>query len=109
MCLRVLLSVRRICSYLRKILDKKKIHECHNLRKIFVNYSANRKKADARKTGGGPAPPPLTEAEELALSHNIGRPVAEGIPGGSSSSESTPQDLLDGSDRFISRENDKHG
>ncbi|KAK0154266.1 hypothetical protein N1851_003655 [Merluccius polli] len=65
--------------------------------------------ADARKTGGGPAPPPLTEAEELALSQYIGRPVAEGIPGGSSSSESTPQDLLDGSDRFMSRENDKHG
>ncbi|KAK0155343.1 hypothetical protein N1851_002300 [Merluccius polli] len=55
-------------------------------------YSANRKKADARKTGGGPAPPPLTVAEELALSHNTGRPVAEGIPGGSSSSECTPQD-----------------
>ncbi|KAK0134391.1 hypothetical protein N1851_030048 [Merluccius polli] len=30
-------------------------------------FSANRKKADARKTGGGPAPPPLTQAEELAL------------------------------------------
>ncbi|KAK0155391.1 hypothetical protein N1851_002189 [Merluccius polli] len=55
------------------------------------------------------APPPLTEAEERALSQNIGRPVAEGIPGGSSCSESTPQDLLDGSDRFMSRENDKHG
>ncbi|KAK0144678.1 hypothetical protein N1851_017021 [Merluccius polli] len=67
------------------------------------------KKADARKTGGGPAPPPLTEAEELALSQYIGRPVAEGIPGGSSSSESTPQYLLDGSDRFMSREIDKHG
>ncbi|KAK0146187.1 hypothetical protein N1851_014504 [Merluccius polli] len=51
-----------------------------------------RKKADSRKTGGGPAPPPLTVAEELALSHNTGRPVAEGIPGGSSSSECTPQD-----------------
>ena len=47
-------------------------------------------KADAHKMGGGPAPPPLTEAEELALSQYIGRPVAEGIPGGSSSSESTP-------------------
>ncbi|XP_075327303.1 uncharacterized protein LOC142384881 [Odontesthes bonariensis] len=57
-----------------------------------IVQTANRKKADARKTGGGPAPPPLTEAEELALSQNFGRPVAEGIPGGSSSSESTPQD-----------------
>ncbi|KAK0147215.1 hypothetical protein N1851_013368 [Merluccius polli] len=66
-------------------------------------------KADARKTGGGPAAPPLTQAEELALSQYLGRPVAEGIPGGSSSSESSPQVLLDGSDRFMSRENDKHG
>ncbi|XP_067444724.1 nuclear apoptosis-inducing factor 1-like [Thunnus thynnus] len=55
-----------------------------------IVQTANRKKADARKTGGGPAPPPLTEAEELALSQNVGRPVAEGIPGGSSSSEPTP-------------------
>ena len=31
------------------------------------------------------------EAEELGLSQNIGRPVAEGIPGGGSSSESTPK------------------
>ncbi|KAK0139240.1 hypothetical protein N1851_024171 [Merluccius polli] len=54
----------------------------------------NAKKADSRKTGGGPAPPPLTVAEELALSHNTGRPVAEGIPGGSSSSECTPQDTM---------------
>ncbi|KAK0149310.1 hypothetical protein N1851_004486 [Merluccius polli] len=57
-----------------------------------IVQTANRKKADARKTGGGPAPPPLTVAEEMALSHNTGRPVAEGIPGGSSSSECTPQD-----------------
>eukprot|EP00064_Thunnus_orientalis_P013600 superscaffoldBa00002245_g13639 len=55
-------------------------------------YSANRKKADTCKTGCGPALPPLTEAEELALSQNLGRPVAEGIPGESSSSEPTPQD-----------------
>ncbi|XP_070832595.1 uncharacterized protein [Chaetodon trifascialis] len=57
-----------------------------------IVQTANRKKADARKTGGGPAPPSLTEAEELALSHNLGMPVAEGIPGGSSSSELAPQD-----------------
>ncbi|KAK0133472.1 hypothetical protein N1851_030996 [Merluccius polli] len=31
-----------------------------------------------------------------ALSHNTGRPVAEGIPGGSSSSECTPQDTNSG-------------
>ncbi|KAG7462405.1 hypothetical protein MATL_G00184500 [Megalops atlanticus] len=41
--------------------------------------------------GGGPPPPPLTEAEELALSHNTGRPVAEGIPGVNSSKPITPQ------------------
>ncbi|KAK0142221.1 hypothetical protein N1851_020108 [Merluccius polli] len=52
------------------------------------------KKAEARKTGGGPPPPPLTEAEELALSQNRGRPVAEGIPGGSSSESVTPQDTI---------------
>ncbi|XP_030289826.1 uncharacterized protein LOC115591728 isoform X2 [Sparus aurata] len=57
-----------------------------------IIQQANRKKAEARKTGGGPPPPPLTEAEEMALSQNYGRPVAEGIPGGSSSEPVTPQD-----------------
>ncbi|XP_059215854.1 uncharacterized protein LOC131993817 [Centropristis striata] len=57
-----------------------------------IIQKANRKKAEARKTGGGPPPPPLTEAEELALSQNRGRPVAEGIPGGSSSEPVIPQD-----------------
>ncbi|KAK0142393.1 hypothetical protein N1851_019837 [Merluccius polli] len=71
--------------------------EKHTWQQLKMKYknivqTANRKKADAHKMGGGPAPPPLTEAEELALSQNIGRPVAEGIPGGSSSSDSTPQD-----------------
>ncbi|CAB1452159.1 unnamed protein product [Pleuronectes platessa] len=51
----------------------------------------NRKKAEARKTGGGPPPPPLTEAEKMALSQNSGRPIAEGISGGSSSDPPTPQ------------------
>lgn len=58
----------------------------------FDVSSANRKKAEARKTGGGPAPPPLTNAEEMALSLNTGRPVAEGIPAGCSSEPVTPQD-----------------
>lgn len=53
---------------------------------------ANRKKAEARKTGGGPPPAALTEAEEMALSQQSMRPVAEGIPGGSSSDPPTPQD-----------------
>ncbi|XP_076734173.1 uncharacterized protein LOC112436652 isoform X1 [Maylandia zebra] len=54
--------------------------------------TANRKKAEARKTGGGPPPPPPTEAEQLALSQNSGRPVAEGISAGTSSVATTPQD-----------------
>ncbi|KAK0143161.1 hypothetical protein N1851_018712 [Merluccius polli] len=41
-----------------------------------IIQKANRKKAEARKTGGGPSQPPLTEAEELAISQNRGRPVA---------------------------------
>ncbi|XP_060936194.1 uncharacterized protein LOC133012232 [Limanda limanda] len=56
-----------------------------------VVQTANRKKAEARKTGGGPPPPPLTEAEKMALSQNSGRPIAEGISGGSSSDPPTPQ------------------
>ncbi|KAK0144351.1 hypothetical protein N1851_017277 [Merluccius polli] len=57
-----------------------------------IIQNANRKKAEARKMGGGPLPPPLTESEELALSQNRGRPGAEGIPGGSSSEPVAPQD-----------------
>ncbi|KAK0134546.1 hypothetical protein N1851_029816 [Merluccius polli] len=66
-----------------------------------IVQTANRKKADSRKTGGGPAPPPLTVAEELALSHNTGRAVAEGIPRGSSSSECTPNTFIKYSDGAI--------
>ena len=58
----------------------------------MTSIIANRKKAEACKTGGGPPPPPLTEAEEMALSQNTGRPIAEGISGGSSSDPATPQD-----------------
>ncbi|CAB1428116.1 unnamed protein product [Pleuronectes platessa] len=57
-----------------------------------IVQTANRKKAEARKTGGGPPPAALTEAEEMALSQQSMRPVAEGIPGGSSSDPPTPQD-----------------
>ncbi|XP_039503074.1 uncharacterized protein LOC120459725 isoform X2 [Pimephales promelas] len=56
-------------------------------------HTSSRKKAEARKTGGGPAPPPLSNAEEMALSLNAGRPMAEGIPGGTSSEPVTPEDL----------------
>jgi len=39
------------------------------------------------KTGGGPRGPELTPAEELALANNRGRPIMQGIAGGSSSGE----------------------
>ena len=61
---------------------------------MYLNLTsiiANRKKAEARQTGGGPPPAPLTEAEKMALSQNSGRPIAEGISGGSSSDPPTPQ------------------
>ena len=51
---------------------------------------ANRKKAEARKTGGGSTSAALTEAEGMALSEQSMRPVAEGIPGGSSSDPPHP-------------------
>lgn len=53
----------------------------------MIPIIANRKKAKPLKMGGGPTPPPppLTEAEDMVLSQDRGRPVAEGIPGGSSS------------------------
>ena len=62
------------------------------LKAISDFYSANRKRADARKTGGGPPPPRFTEVEELAVSQTAGRPVAEGIPGGTSSLDRVTQD-----------------
>eukprot|EP00064_Thunnus_orientalis_P013518 superscaffoldBa00002211_g13557 len=52
-------------------------------------YSANRKRAEAHKTGGGPPTPPLTDAEELALSQNTGRPEAEVISGEPLNSQDT--------------------
>ena len=85
--------------YILYLLRSFKMWRCslhhHSLKyKLKTNIefcSANRKKAEARKTGGGPPPPPpQTEAEELALSQNRGHPVAEGIPGGSSSESVTP-------------------
>ena len=56
---------------------------------VGYGFVANRKKAEARKTGGGPPPPPFTQAEELALSQNSGRPITDGIPGGSSTEPRT--------------------
>ncbi|XP_051790256.1 uncharacterized protein LOC127529713 [Erpetoichthys calabaricus] len=49
-----------------------------------ILQTANKKKADKQKTGGGPD---LTPAEELALQQNAHRPVSEGISGGRSSSQ----------------------
>ncbi|XP_062594597.1 uncharacterized protein LOC134256020 [Saccostrea cucullata] len=39
-------------------------------------------KRSVRQTGGGPAPPPLTSAEEALANSLDGRPVVEGIDGG---------------------------
>lgn len=50
--------------------------------KVAILSSANRKKNEMRKTGGGPAPPQYTASEELALANNEGRPIMEGIEGG---------------------------
>ncbi|KAL1276882.1 hypothetical protein QQF64_023555 [Cirrhinus molitorella] len=49
-----------------------------------------RKRLKKKKTGGGPAPPQYTPAEELALELNENRTIVEGIPGGSSSSDPKP-------------------
>ncbi|XP_039550087.1 uncharacterized protein LOC120494822 [Pimephales promelas] len=54
-----------------------------------ILQNATKKKAE-KKTGGGPAPPQYTPAEELALGLNQNRPIVEGIPGGSSSSDPKP-------------------
>ncbi|KAI2643854.1 Periplasmic nitrate reductase [Labeo rohita] len=46
---------------------------------------ATKKKTEVAGTGGGPPPASFTPAEELALEINKGRPVLEGIEGGTSS------------------------
>ncbi|KAK0144666.1 putative nuclease HARBI1 [Merluccius polli] len=61
------------------------------LRQLFERHNNGNRMA---ATYTDPPPPPLTESEELALSQNRGRPVAEGIPGGSSSEPVAPQDTI---------------
>jgi len=51
----------------------------HILSKLIL---AVKKKAHLSGTGGGPPAPSFTPAEELALDLNQGRPVMEGIQGG---------------------------
>lgn len=53
---------------------------------FFSLDTANKKKAEQRKTGGGPPPPPFTPAEEKAIAVNKGRPMMDGIAGGTVSS-----------------------
>jgi len=53
-------------------------------------YNSNQEKGRAEKTGGGPAPPRYTPAEEMALGLNANRPIVESIPGGSSSLDQKP-------------------
>lgn len=52
---------------------------------IFFLIAATKKKTEVAGTGGGPPPASFTPAEELALEINKGRPVLEGIEGGTSS------------------------
>ncbi|ROL47662.1 hypothetical protein DPX16_13377 [Anabarilius grahami] len=54
------------------------------------NKKATKKKAEQKKTGGGPAPSHYTPAEELALGLNVNRPIVEGIPGGTSCLDQNP-------------------
>ncbi|KAL4000529.1 hypothetical protein ACER0C_008300 [Sarotherodon galilaeus] len=55
-----------------------------------ILQNATKKRAEQIKTGGGPAPPRHTPAEELALGLNATRPIVEGIPRGSSSLDQQP-------------------
>lgn len=52
---------------------------------VFFLIAATKKKTEVAGTGGGPPPASFTPAEELALEINKGRPVLEGIEGGTSS------------------------
>ncbi|KAJ8013233.1 hypothetical protein DPEC_G00051140 [Dallia pectoralis] len=56
-----------------------------------ILQKANRKKAEAQKTGLS-SPPSLTPAEEQTLSLNQGRAIVDGIPGGTSSESDTSHD-----------------
>ncbi|KAK1162119.1 hypothetical protein AOXY_G18419 [Acipenser oxyrinchus oxyrinchus] len=55
--------------------------------KNIIQSGKCEKRMERQKTGGGPAAPDFTPAEQLALQHNRGRPMMEGIAGGSSSEE----------------------
>lgn len=52
---------------------------------FYFLIAATKKKTEVAGTGGGPPPASFTPAEELALEINKGRPVLEGIEGGTSS------------------------
>ncbi|XP_053369699.1 uncharacterized protein LOC128543329 isoform X4 [Clarias gariepinus] len=55
-----------------------------------IVQNATKKKTEVAGTGGGPPPASFTPAEELALEINKGRPVLEGIEGGTSSKMISP-------------------
>ncbi len=57
-----------------------------------LSYLTSTQPTEIRQRLAKLGPPPLTNSEEMALSLNTGRPMAEGIPGGSSSEPVTPQD-----------------
>ena len=58
---------------------------------MFI-IAAAKKKSEVAGTGGGPPTANFTPAEELALDLNKGRPVIEGITGGTAS-ESIPPSI----------------
>ncbi|XP_048847640.1 uncharacterized protein LOC125718119 isoform X2 [Brienomyrus brachyistius] len=76
----------------QKVADKLNASNVSTMRtweQVKVKYknilqTANKKKADKKKTGGGPD---LTPTEQLALQQNAHRPLSERIPEGCSSSE----------------------
>ena len=68
-------------------------------------HCSYKKKTEASATGGGPPPENLTPAEELALTSNQGRPLVEGIEGGTSSGyvpKSVRDQYVEGIDHFPS-------
>lgn len=64
---------------------------------IVCTVLAVKKKTHRQGTGGGSPKADLTPAEDIALQLNKGRPVLEGIPGGTETSISPSQDAT----RFI--------
>ncbi|XP_078314999.1 uncharacterized protein LOC144619784 [Crassostrea virginica] len=74
------------CIYFRQFSNTKR--DVEEIKKKYFNLKQRAKekidgiKRSAKKTGGGPAPPSLTPAEEAMARTLEGRPVSCGIVGG---------------------------